>query len=132
MHDLRQISGWWDFKKFGSVNIIIGGCAAAFIGYFNIVSVNLLLSVLGFAVLGFGPSVIVLQIFRLAGNTRNVSASVGISVVSGIGFPDFLIGTVLLGSISDWTSLVWTFEFLSLLISFALIITMFSLKKIYD
>jgi len=117
--------------RFGSIKIILGGCALAVIGCIGIVASNLFLTVLGFGILGLGLSVIIPEIFRLAGSTENVSASAGISVVSGIGFAGFLVGPVLLGIISDWASLVWSFGFMSILIVLAFVITFISLRKNY-
>jgi len=73
-------------KKVGAIKSIYGGCTIALIGYILILMTNFYLSVLGFGVLGLGLSVIVPVIFRLAGSTKGIAASVGISIVSGIGF----------------------------------------------
>lgn len=116
-------------KQIGALNIITGGSAIALIGYMLIVSANLYLSVVGFGILGLGLSVVIPELFRLAGNTKGVPASVGISVVSGIGFAGFLIGPVLLGFISNWANLIWSFAFLSFSIILALGLVFFGLKK---
>jgi MFS family permease len=61
---------------------------------------------------GLGLSVIIPELFRVAGKTANVKASIGISFVSGIGFVGFLLGPVLLGYISHTFSLKSSFLFL--------------------
>lgn len=119
-------------KKIGALNVINTGSAIAFIGYLFIVSANLNLSILGFGILGFGLSVVIPEIYRLAGKTKGVSASVGISIVSGIGFSGFLIGPILLGFISNWANLTWSFAFLSFTVILVLGLVFFSLKKIYS
>jgi len=119
-------------EKIGAINIITGGTAIGFVGYLFIVSANFYFSVLGFGILGLGLSVVIPEIFRLAGNTKGVPASVGISIVSGIGFAGFLIGPVLLGLISNWASLTWSFSFLSFSIILTLALVMFGLRKKYN
>ena len=118
-------------KSRGSIYIISGGCIIAFFGYLCVVSAQLVLSVLGFGILGLGLSVIIPEIYRLAGNTKGVLASVGISIVSGIGYAGFLAGPVIIGLISDWTNLVWSFAFQGFLVILALCLTLFKLKKMY-
>jgi len=118
-------------KKYGTINIISFGCLISFSAYFLILSSNLILTVLGFGVLGLGLSVIIPEVFRLAGQTEGVPASTGISIVSGIGFVGFLMGPVLLGIISNWTNLIFSFVFLSFSMIFALSLTFFNLKRMY-
>ena len=111
-------------KKIGAFKIINGGIAIAFVGYLLIVCANFYLSIIGFGILGLGLSVVIPEIFRLAGNTKDVPASVGISLVSGIGFAGFLTGPVLLGFISNWSNLILSFAFLasSIVVAFALVL----------
>lgn len=118
-------------KKVGSINIIKGGTAIALIGYILILSTHLSLSILGFGILGLGLSVVIPEIFRLAGNTKGVPASVGISMVSGIGFAGFLIGPVLLGLISNWSSLILSFASLAFSIIVAFVLVLVGLNKKY-
>ena len=118
-------------KNRGSIYIITGGCIIAILGYMCVISAHLFFSVLGFGILGLGLSVVIPEIYRLAGKTEGVPASVGISIVSGIGFAGFLVGPVLLGIISDWANLVWSFGFLSFLVILALGLTFFHLRRVY-
>ncbi len=118
-------------EKFGTVNTIGYGCLIAFGAYFFIISSNLYLAVLGFGILGLGLSVIIPELFRLAGRTKEVPASIGISIVSGIGFTGFMIGPVLLGFISNWTNLIWSFGFLAFSVVVALGLTFLQLRRTY-
>lgn len=118
-------------EKFGTVNIMSYGCLISFVAYFLILTSNFILTVMGFGLLGLGLSVIIPEVFRLAGQTEGVPASKGISIVSGIGFVGFLIGPVLLGFISNWSNLVLSFGFLSFSIIIALCLVLFNLKKMY-
>ena len=118
-------------KKMGSINIILGGCLIGAFGYILILSTQLILSVSGFGVLGLGLSVIIPELFRLAGKTKGVPSSVGIAIVSGIGFAGFLSGPVILGFISDWSNLSYSFVFLLCTVILALSLTFFSVKRMY-
>lgn len=118
-------------QKYGTINIIGYGCIISFSAYFLILSSHFILTVLGFGILGLGLSVIIPEVFRLAGQTEGVPASTGISIVSGIGFVGFLLGPVLLGFISNWSSLLMSFGFLSFSMILALCLTFFNLKRMY-
>jgi MFS family permease len=115
--------------KIGSMKTILFGAIIAFIAYLFIVTANLYLSVLGFGMLGFGLSVIVPEIFRLAGKTKGVETSLAISVVSGIGFVGFLIGPVFLGTISNWSTLITSYLFLAASVIIAFCLTLLELKR---
>jgi predicted MFS family arabinose efflux permease len=116
-------------SKIGSMKTIIYGCIIAFISYMFVISANLYLSVLGFGVLGFGLSVIVPEMYRVAGKTKNLETSLAISIVSGIGFVGFLAGPVILGAISNYSSLVLSYVFLSVLILFAFCLALWTSRK---
>lgn len=119
-------------KKIGAIRSISYGCIIAFVAYCLILASNFYVSVLGFGVLGLGISVIIPEIFRLAGQTKNISASVAISVVSGIGFMGFLIGPILLGFISNFSNLMMSYVFLLLLIFVAFCLVVFRLSRKYN
>jgi fucose permease len=118
-------------KRIGPTNIILGACAIAFTGYLGILTTSLYLSVAGFGILGLGLSVIIPELFRLAGNTNGVDSSTGISIVSGIGFAGFLFGPVCLGLIADWADLTWSFGALAISLMLVLGMTFFGLKRVY-
>jgi MFS family permease len=94
-----------------------------------IISSSFYFSLLGFGLLGFGLSVIVPEVFRIAGKTEGIDTSFAISIVSGIGFVGFLVGPVILGGISNWSNLVMSYAFLSALIITSFLLTLVGLKK---
>ncbi|NMH89356.1 MFS transporter [Flavivirga algicola] len=118
-------------KKIGAVKTISYGCTIALVAYLLILLSNLYTSVLGFGILGLGLSVIIPEIFRLAGQTQSVYTPVAMSVVSGIGFIGFLFGPVLLGLISNWSNLVMSYIFLLALIILAICLVIFRLNRKY-
>ncbi len=117
-------------EKHGAVKVIVYGCVIALVAYTLILTSNLYLSVFGFGLLGLGLSVIIPELFRLAGRTKHVPASVSISFVSGIGFLGFLIGPVIIGFISNMTNLILSYFFLAVLVVMSLALTYFKLKPI--
>ena len=115
-------------SKIGSIRVISLGCIVAIIGYLCVLLNILVVTVIGFGLVGLGLSVIIPELFRIAGKTKGVSASAGISFVSGIGFVGFLLGPVVLGFISDAYSLKMSFSTLLVLTIFALVTSLFKIK----
>lgn len=100
--------------KVGSKLLILSGVFIAAIGFVCILMVKPVIALIGFGLVGIGLSVVIPELFRLAGNTKGLEASVGISFVSGVGFLGFLVGPVLLGFLAEISSL--KLSFLALLI----------------
>lgn len=96
-------------NRFGSLPIIIGGSLLAAGGFGLVLTAELYVALAGFALVGLGFSVIVPELFRLAGRARGVSSAEGISVVAGMGYAGFLASPALLGFVSDLTSLRGSF-----------------------
>lgn len=119
-------------EKVGTIPLISYGCLVSAAAGMLIMSAQLVLSIMGFGIFGLGLSVIIPEIYRLAGQTKGVPASVGISIVSGIGFTGFMIGPVFLGFISSLSSLVWSFGFLSIAILLAFVLNTLILRKMYS
>ncbi|GAA4279630.1 MFS transporter [Gaetbulibacter aestuarii] len=116
-------------EKLGSLKIIFWGIFIAVFAFVAILSRQFYISLFGFALLGIGLSVIIPELFRIAGNTKNISSSRGISFVSGLGFLGFLLGPVGLGFISKQFSLWASFLFLLCMVTVALIIAFFKMRK---
>lgn len=115
-------------QKYGAIKVIVYGSAIALLSYLLILTSNLYISVIGFGILGLGLSVIIPELFRLAGRTKNIPTSVSISFVSGVGFLGFLVGPVIIGFISNMTNLIIGYVFLAILIVISLALTYFKLK----
>jgi Fucose permease len=107
------------------------GCLIALFAYLLILTTSFYTSVLGYAFLGLGLSVIIPEIFRFAGKSKGINTSVAISIVSGIGFVGFLIGPVLLGFIANSSSLIISYMVLLGLTFVAFLILQFRIKRKY-
>jgi MFS family permease len=115
--------------KIGSIKIILLGCTFAIIGYCGILTGQFIITILGYGVLGLGLSVIIPELFRIAGTAKGIRPSIGISMVSGVGFVGFLLGPVVLGYISHIYHLKISFFILLLLTFLALFIANRQLRK---
>lgn len=87
--------------RFGSYRIITYGILIAILGFLLILIKTFLFVIVGFGLVGLGLSVVIPELFRIAGQSKDISTSLSISFVSGIGFAGFLLGPVILGYISD-------------------------------
>ena len=94
--------------RIGSFRSIIYGLLIAIAGYISILSKDQWVSLVGFGLVGIGFSVIVPELFRLAGKAKGVTSSQGISVVAGMGFVGFMAGPAIMGFLAKsytlWTS----------------------------
>lgn len=118
-------------QKVGSVKTLAYGFIIAIFSYCLILSSEKITSVLGFALLGFGLSVIVPELVRLAGKNKKINASEAIASVSGIGYVGFLTGPIILGYLADWTSLTSSYVFLGMSALAGLSITLTIIKRRY-
>ncbi|MFT4685072.1 MAG: MFS family permease [Neolewinella sp.] len=96
-------------SRFGPLKIIMGGTLLASLGFVAVLSEVYGVALLGFALVGLGFSVIIPELFRLAGKTKGVSSSEGIAVVAGLGYVGFLGSPALLGFLSSISSLRLSF-----------------------
>ncbi len=110
--------------RFGSYRIISCGILLATIGFGFILMASFAVTIFGFALVGLGLSVVIPELFRIAGQIQSVSASLAISFVSGLGFVGFLLGPVVLGYISDSANLHVSF---TVLLGLSVIAVAFSL-----
>jgi len=115
--------------KWGSAKTILLACLCSLVSYGFILSGYLAMVIIGFGILGIGLSVIVPELIRLAGNTKGIDASAGISFISGVGFVGFLTGPVALGLISGWGGLKMSFMTLFVLAGLAVLVAGMGYRK---
>lgn len=88
-------------SRFGPLKIIMGGTFLASIGFLLVLTAGYWPALAGFALVGIGFSVIIPELFRMAGKTKGVSSSEGIALVAGLGYVGFLASPALLGFLSS-------------------------------
>jgi len=114
--------------RIGSVKIVALGSIIAIIGYLLVLTTDMYLAILGFALTGLGFSVIVPELFRIGGNVKGVESSQGIAFIAGTGYSGFLVGPVILGFIAEQFSL--SSSFITLMVcSVAVLAATFLLKR---
>ncbi len=116
-------------KRFGSLAIIIGGCIISLFGFVAVLASQLVITIVGFGLVGLGFSVIIPELFRLAGKTNGISSAEGISFVAGFGYLGFLLSPPILGFLSKIESLKLSFMALLMATVIALTLTFFLNKN---
>ena len=82
---------------------------------------TILFSLIGFSLIGIGYSVIIPELFRLAGKS-GVPSATGISFVAGFGYIGFLASPAVMGFLSELNGLKMSFAVLMILTIFVLIV----------
>lgn len=106
-------------SKIGSVKMVAFGTLLVLGGYALVLSTDMYLAILGFALSGLGFSVMVPEVFRIGGNVKGVESSQGVSFIAGSGYAGFLCAPPILGQIADGSSLItcfWVLMFCALFI----------------
>ncbi|WP_394751143.1 MFS transporter [Spongiimicrobium salis] len=88
-------------SKIGSFRLITFGSILALLGYILVLQPFLYSTILGFACIGLGLSVIIPEMFRIGGTIQGVESSKGVSFIAGTGYSGFLLAPVLLGFIAE-------------------------------
>ena len=83
--------------RLGSEKVLILGILTSIIGYLGVLTADSTISVIGFAIIGAGFSVLVPELFRMAGKQDQIPSSKAIAIVAGFGYSGFLTGPVIVG-----------------------------------
>ena len=113
-------------EKYGLKKILLFGGVIIFSGFMtSVLFPTILVSVLGFLLIGVGVSGIVPLVISEAGKTTTMSASSAIASVSTIGFLGFLVGPPVVGWVAGATSLRVSFAVVAVI---GLLISIISLR----
>ena len=96
-------------EKIGSIKIVALGAILAIVGYVLVLTTDIYLSIIGFALNGLGFSVMVPEVFRIGGNVKGVDSSKGIAFIAGSGYAGFLCAPPILGFLAENYSLTRSF-----------------------
>jgi fucose permease len=116
-------------KKLGSWQLITWSSLIGIIGFFLVLILNPIFTILGFFVVGLGFSVIVPEVYRLASNVDGVKTADGVSFIAATTNIGFLIGPVVLGFIAEFKSLHLSFIVLTVWVSLAFFIAFWKFKR---
>ncbi|MDM9632330.1 MFS transporter [Robiginitalea aurantiaca] len=98
--------------RIGSVKIVALGSLIAVLGYVCVLQAGTYITLLGFALIGLGFSVIIPELFRIGGNIKGVESSQGVAFIAGTGYSGFLMAPPVLGYLGEQFSLKTTFTIL--------------------
>jgi len=116
-------------KRFGARKLIVSGCLIAALGLMGVLYSGFVIALIGFALVGLGFSVVIPELFRLAGRNKGVSPSEGISFVAGFGYVGFLVSPAFLGWLSKQYDLSVSFTAILIGVVIAMTIMLFFNKK---
>lgn len=103
---LGRIFGDKIVNRFGLRKILLINCLIIFLGMFvALISMNPISVIIGFGITGLGLSTIVPLIYSEAGHSKTMSAGVALAAISTVGIGGFLLGPVLIGFLSEFSSL---------------------------
>jgi MFS family permease len=112
--------------KFGPRKVILASGFIISIGLYSAVLFPYLIPcTLAFMLVGFGVSNVIPIVFNAAGNSKKVTTSIALTIVSSISFVGFLIGPPVIGYIAELTSLKYSFAFIGV---FGILISTLSYK----
>jgi len=121
-------------QRFGMVNLLICCGLLIFIGMLIALQWNQIYwMTLGCFLSGLGIATIVPLVYSAAGNAPDIAPSLAIAGVSTIAYIGFLIGPVLIGYLSDWSSLgqaLYLLAFLGLAIALISFLSLSKQKKV--
>ena len=113
-------------SKFGSRKVILTSGFVISTGLYSAVLLPYLIPcTLAFMLVGFGVSNVIPIVFNAAGNSKKVTTSIALTIVSSISFMGFLIGPPIIGYIAELTSLKYSFAFIGI---FGILISSLSYK----
>lgn len=102
--------------RFGVIPILqVSGITIATGLLLSVLYPGLIVSSIGFALVGFGTSSIIPMCYSLAGKSKAMIPSVAIATVSSIGFLGFLVGPPVIGFIAHASSLRWAFALIAII-----------------
>jgi MFS family permease len=101
-----RLSGDWLASRVPPARLVRLGGVIACVGLLTtIVYPHMISSLIGFAAVGAGLSIVVPLAFSAAGNVPGLSSGTGIAGVATLGFTGFLIGPPTIGFIAEASSL---------------------------
>ena len=126
---LGRLAGDKIIGLYGAANVlIINGLIMALGFLLAILFPYFLPACLGFLLIGLGDSIVVPTVYVFAARTKKMSAAYAIASVTMVGYAGFLLGPLIVGSISEVLGMQWAFGLMGLL-SIGITIITFLVKR---
>ncbi|MGX1024454.1 MFS transporter [Psychroflexus sp. MBR-150] len=111
-------------NRYGSKKVLVVGLLTSVLGFGLVLLKDVLWTISGFGLVGFGLSVVIPELFRMGGRYQYLEKSRAIALIAGSGYIGFLIGPVFLGFIADFSSLWWSFVLILAMILLSLMLSL--------
>lgn len=119
---IGRFNGDYLTERLGAKKLMTIGLSVATIGFTLLLLHNITLALIGFAIVGFGYSSVIPILFAEAAKQHKESPALGLASVATIGYTGFLIGPVIIGWVSEWQNLTFSFGLLLIITTTALIV----------
>lgn len=102
-------------QRWGNQRIIQCGGSLIAIGLFmSVLFPNIVTTIIGFMIIGFGTCGIVPTIYSIAGKQKNISTSISLTIVSSVSFLGFLMGPPVIGYIAQASNLRYSYALIGI------------------
>ncbi|WP_406019742.1 MFS transporter [Succinivibrio sp.] len=106
----------------GAVMVSLGFMITAIVPY----SIGMMI---GFSIIGLGAGNIVPQLVSFTGTVKGIRVQSAISLINAVGYSGILLGPVIIGHVSNMSSLECSFELLGAAVAVVALISFFLMKK---
>lgn len=106
----------------GAVMVSLGFMITAIVPY----SVGMMI---GFSIIGLGAGNIVPQLVSITGTVKGIRVQTAISLINAVGYSGILLGPVIIGHVSNMSSLECSFELLGCAVAVVALVSFFLMKK---
>ena len=115
--------------KFGRRKTVVTGAVAVCLGFvIAAIVVSQIGMMVGFALVGLGAGNIVPQLVSFTGSIKGMKVQSAISLINALGYSGVLLGPVIIGHVSNMSSLEVSFEVLGAAVFAVAVISFFLLK----
>ena len=126
---ISRFSGNKIVKTIGSRKTVVIGGVMVCLGFFIAAMVQHQVGMMiGFFVVGLGAGNVIPQLISFAGNIKGVKVQTAISFITALGYSGILLGPVIIGHVSKFTSLEVSFEMLGVGFLIVAAVSFFLLK----
>lgn len=109
--------------------VVIGALLVALGFFITAMTPHYIGMMIGFAIIGLGAGNLVPQLVSFAGTVKGIQVQSAISLINAIGFSGILLSPVIIGRISNMTSLERSFEILGVATFIVAVVSLKLLKK---